>query len=123
MATMHPSDRKKQLIAQGALYRAEILVARENVEESLRPDSLARGMLNHAASTAVALFSNKTGAPAGRNLQSILPLVMSGISVVSKKTGLKPMLRGVLVAALTAGAAAFFARKEGTPAEEQDISA
>jgi hypothetical protein len=102
------ADRKKMLIAQGAVFRAEIMNAKEITHASLRPDSLAKGALNHIALAALAAIKGRSGPSiAGINLQSILPLLLSGISLLSKNSSLKPAMRGMLaVGAAGAGIAA-----------------
>ena len=42
-------ERKKQLIAQGALHRAEIMMAKDTVRTGLRPQALARGAAEQLA--------------------------------------------------------------------------
>ncbi|HJV86441.1 MAG TPA: hypothetical protein VJ698_13285 [Noviherbaspirillum sp.] len=118
---MNQADRKKQLIAQGAVHRAEFLFATQVTKESLRPESLARGVMHQVVLTAASMVSrrNLSGLP-GVNLQTVLPLVMTGISALSRRKGLR---RYVLLAGLAAGAAALYTRKkkEGHAATEQDF--
>jgi hypothetical protein len=111
---MNREDRKKQLIAQGAVYRAEVLLARQATEASLRPDSLARGILQQAAVMAIAMIRNRNvaGLP-GMNLQTLLPIVMGGISALSKrKSLLKTIVRGAAIAGTAAGVAAIVSKKK-----------
>ncbi|OWW20785.1 hypothetical protein [Noviherbaspirillum denitrificans] len=119
---MNRADRKKQLIAQGAVYRAEILLAKESAEASLRPDTLARSVLHQAAGALIGAFrgGNLGGLP-GMNLQTLLPLVMGGISALSRrKSLLGKVLRGVAVAGVAAGAAALVLRKRKAQPEPVD---
>jgi hypothetical protein len=107
------ADRKKQLIVQGAVYRAEIILAKEMTEASLRPDSLAKSILHQAALTAFSAFKNRggNGLP-GLNVQTLLPLVITGVSVLAKRKSLaKSVLRGVLLAGVAAGVVAFISKK------------
>ncbi|RZI44305.1 hypothetical protein EGT07_02450 [Herbaspirillum sp. HC18] len=111
---MNREDRKKQLIAQGAVYRAEVLLAREAAEASLRPDSIARSVLQQAAILAIAVIRNRNiaGLP-GLNLQTLLPLVMTGVSALSRhRSLLKTILRGAALAGTAAGVAALVAKKK-----------
>lgn len=117
---MNRQDRKKQLIAEGAVYRAEILLSKQSAEASLRPDTLARSVLHQAAAAAITAFRgrNIAGLP-GVNLQTLLPLVMGGISALSKrKTLLKTVLRGAVVAGTAAGVAALISRKKKSQPEQ-----
>lgn len=113
---MNRADRKKQLIAQGAIYRAEVILAKQAAEASLRPDSLGKAALQQIALTAFSLFRNrKFGGMPGLDLQTVLPIVMGGISALSKKKSLvKTAARGALFAGLAAGAVALLAKRKKT---------
>lgn len=118
---MNSADRKKQLIAQGAVYRAEVLHAKQMTHASLHPDSLARSALNQLAVIALSVFRNRIGAnPAGAGMQALLPLLFSAASALSgKKSLLKRVLRGTLIAGGAAAAAAFLIQKK-TPLQDPD---
>lgn len=121
---MNREDRKRQLIAQGAVYRAEILLARQSAEDSLRPDTLARSVLHQAAGALIGAFrrGNIGGLP-GVNLQTLLPIVMGAISALSKrKSLLKTVVRGAAVAGTAAGLVALVSRKK-KPKPEQTHAA
>ena len=122
---MNREDRKKQLIAQGAVYRAEVLLAKEFAEAGLRPDTLARSVLHQVAAAAIAAFRGGNGGVPGVNLHTLLPIVMGGISALSKrKSLLKIAVRGAAVAGTAAGVAAHVARwkKSKQARQEQDLS-
>lgn len=109
---MNREDRKKQLIAQGAVYRAEVLLAKDSAEASLRPDTLARSVLHQVAIAALAAIRGGGGLP-GMNVQTLLPIVMGGISALSKrKSLLKTVARGAAVAGAAAGVVALVSRKK-----------
>lgn len=119
---MNRQDRKRQLIAQGAVYRAEILLAKQAAEDSLRPDTLARSVLHQAAAALIAAFrsGNIAGLP-GMNLQTVLPIVMGGISALSKrKSLLKAVVRGTAVAGAAAGIVALVARRKKAKLQAAD---
>ncbi|HYD94761.1 MAG TPA: hypothetical protein VEC01_05500 [Noviherbaspirillum sp.] len=105
---MNREDRKKQLIAQGAVYRAEVLLATEEAKNSLRPDSLARSALQQAALFAVTLFRSRgmAGVP-GINLKTLLPLVATSVSALAQRKSLLRTLLGGGAVAAAAGVAAF----------------
>ncbi|MGH8807189.1 MAG: hypothetical protein ACREX0_04845 [Noviherbaspirillum sp.] len=110
---MNRADRKKQLIAQGALHRAEIVLAQRTTQASLHPDSLARSALRHLAFTAWSAFrkGNIGGLPV--DLPTLLPLVMSGISALSKtKPVVKKIVFGTAIACAATSAAVMFSRKK-----------
>lgn len=111
---MNRQDRKKQLIAEGAVYRAEVLLAKQAAEDSLRPDTLARSMLHQVTAAAISAFrgGSVAGLP-GVNLQTLLPIVMGGISALSKRKSLvKTLVRGAAVAGTAAGVVALVSRKK-----------
>jgi hypothetical protein len=121
---MNREDRKRQLIAQGAVYRAEILLAKQAAEDSLRPDTLARSVLHQAAGALIGAFRNgNIGGLPGVNLQTLLPIVMGTISALSKrKSLLKTVVRGAAVAGTVAGLVALVSRKKKTTPEHPDAA-
>lgn len=121
---MNREDRKRQLIAQGAVYRAEILLARHAAEDSLRPDTLARSVMHQAAGALIgAIRSGNIGGLPGVNLQTILPIVMGAISALSKrKSLLKTIVRGAAVAGTAAGVVALVSRKKRPKPEQADAA-
>lgn len=107
------SDRKKQLIAQGAIYRAEAMLAKQAVQESLKPEAMAKSALHQAMLIGMAALNarNIAGLP-GINLQRILPLLMGGVSALSQNKPLvKTVLRGAAVAGSVAGLVRLFMKK------------
>lgn len=117
---MNRSDRKKQLIAQGALYRAEVMLATHIARDSLRPDSLARSALHQAALIGLSALKrrNIAGLP-GLNLQNMLPLAMTALSSLSQRKGVvRAILRGALIAGTVAGAVRLFSRSKRAPADD-----
>jgi ribosomal protein S14 len=94
-------QRKRQLIAQGAVYRAQLMLARQEFREEWHADSL----LKRAGSVL------RTATGSGR-LRMLLPLLASGVSALSGKPQLKRLLRnGVIAASMAASVHAFFQRK------------
>lgn len=103
-------QRKAQLVAQGAAYRAGISAAQHAVKADLSVDELAKSALSHVASAAYAAFKSRTGI-AGVNLQTLLPLVIGGVSALSKRSLLRPVMRAALVLGAVATAVAVVAKK------------
>lgn len=116
---MKPADRKKQLIAEGRLYRAELMIAKETVRAGLQPEALARNALTRLAVLAITAFRQRNGAlPAGLNVPALLPLVISGVSALARK---KPWWKGALIAGAVAGTVALIAKtKQAAPERQQD---
>jgi len=98
--------RKKELIVQGALYRADLSLATKSVRANLNTESLATNLITEIAMAAFSALKSRTGLKV-TNLQTVLPLVLSGVSLLSKKAVIRPILRGVAIAASVAGIAAF----------------
>ena len=119
---MNREDRKRQLIAQGAIYRAEIMLAKQAAEDSLRPDTLVRSVLYQATSALLgALRGGNIGGLPGVNLQTLLPIVMGAISALSKrKSLLKTIVRGAAVAGTIAGLVALVSKKKKVKPEPMD---
>jgi hypothetical protein len=93
------ADQKKRLLAQCAAYRSGIGQARSVVQANLGAETLAKTaftQLTHSAQAAFSNFSpllqlkNLTGA----NVQALLPLVVSGVSLLARRSLIKPILRG-----------------------------
>ena len=106
-------ERKKHLIAEGALYRSRFHYSKDVVAANLHAESLAKAAVNHLMATAYTAFAGSGGLK-GLNLQSILPLLISGVSILSKRSLIKPLFRGVLVIA-TLGVTAKLLLKKRKP--------
>lgn len=104
------AQHKAQLVAQGAAYRSSIRAAQHAIRADLSVDALTRSAISHVASTAFAAFKSRTGI-AGVNVQTLLPLVIGGVSALSKRSLLKPVLRVTLLLGAAAGALALVAKK------------
>jgi len=105
---MNRLDRKKQLIAQGAVYRAEAMQAKRHLRDGPQPDALARGALGRAAGAAQTLLRHRG------TVQTLLPLLMAGASALTKKGTLPKSLRGTLAVGAVAAAFSFIRRFKKT---------
>lgn len=120
---MNQEERKKQLIAQGSLHRAEIVMAKDTVRTGLSPQALARGVTEQLAMSVYSAFQRKgnTGLSIGR-LQAALPLLITAGSVLmkftSRKSVLETLLRTILAAGVTAAVTAALSRKKRRDAGE-----
>lgn len=84
--------RKQDLVAQGALLRSGLSSAQKVVKERLAAESLIRSTISQVAMAAFAVFKSRTGLT-GAGLPTILPLLIGGVSALSRKALLKPVLR------------------------------
>lgn len=109
---MNAAERKKHLIAQGAIYRAEVMLSKQALQASLQPDALARGALQQLTLGVMSVLGKRGGIPR-LDLQTVLPIAITALGALSKSKGmLKTLLRGVIVAGATAGAVALLSRRK-----------
>ena len=94
--------RKRQLIAEGELYRVSIVHARANVGHALRPETMLQGVI-HTVSGFAGHRVESLLAPGGFRLQSLMPYAMTALSFIGRKKLVKPALALVAVAAVAAG--------------------
>jgi hypothetical protein len=113
------AQHKAQLVAQGAAYRSSIRAAQHAIRADLSVNELTRSVLSHVASTAYAAFKSRTGI-AGVNLQTLLPLVIGGVSALSRRSLLKPVLRVALLLGAAAAALALVAKKKKANQKRRD---
>lgn len=121
---MNRADRKKYLIAQGAVYRAEIMLAKQDVQAVLQSQSLARSTLQQVARFAFSFIGNKSNAGLpGISLQTVLPLLTAAAAALTKrKPFFKTILRSTLMAAGAAGIAALIAKMKKSESESSDTT-
>lgn len=116
---MNRADRKKLLIAQGAVYRADACIARQAVRDGLQLRSLGAGALRQLARMSFALPGGGKGDPDTKRtlLLSLLPLLGGVMPALSRwKPAPRILLRGALLAAAAAGVAAAIIRQKNARA-------
>ncbi len=114
---MNLSDRKKQLIAQGAVYRAEALHAKLAAQGGLRAGPLLQGAAGRLAAGALTLYRNRAAARLlGAGMSKGLPLLASGIGLLAGGGRWKRGLRLALAAGGLAAAVRFIARRKPSTA-------
>jgi len=118
-------ERKRRLLAEGALFRIGIMEARSTVRANLNAESLAKGALNRIVGAVSSTFSGAFSAKGGGNLQSLSPLLIGGISLLSKRYLRKPLFYGSVISA-GAAFAYYLTRKQdrarNTEADEVEAS-
>lgn len=109
------AQRKKVLVAQGAMYRLGLVESKNALQANLQPDVLAKSALNSfvtTASTALGHGFNLRNL-SGANLQAILPVAISVVSLLAKRKALiKPLLIGAIALAAAIGIARLVSKKK-----------
>jgi hypothetical protein len=106
--TKHASElsaaiRKKKLLADGALHRANIIVARADIAAGARPGVLTKDVLSHLTESAkVLLLTSLRGVIA--NPGKLSPLLLPGLSLLAKSSIRKPLMCAGLAGGAVAGA-------------------
>lgn len=88
---MTTAAQKEKLIADGALYRVELVRAKVHVTHSLRPDALLNGLLTQVLGLATGRVE-QLFAPGGIRMQAVMPYVLAGFSLIARKKMIKPAL-------------------------------
>jgi hypothetical protein len=113
-AELTTAQRKKLLIAQGVMYRAGLTEAKNAVRANLQTDVLVKGSLSSLVTAASGALGHGFSLRNFReaNFQTLLPLLISGVSLLVKKRSLIQPLSAVAVALTTAAAIAGFMFKK-----------
>jgi hypothetical protein len=111
------AQRKQRLQQQCQAYRAGIGQSRNVVRNNLGVESIAK--------TALGLFSQRAQSAlhqatdlfdlthlSGAKLKSVLPVLVSAYSLLSRRAVLKPVLRGALVVGVAGAAVYLYARRK-----------
>ena len=96
------AERKKKLLADGALHRANILIARADISAGAQPGALTREAIGQFSTTAKTLLM-ETARNAIANPARLSPLLMTGLSLLSKKAIRKPLIYASLAGGAIAG--------------------
>lgn len=116
------AERKKRLLADGALHRANILIARADISAGAQPAALTKDAIAHFSTTAKTLLL-ETARGALSNPAKLSPLLMTGVSLLSKKAIRKPLIYAGVAGGAIAGViylSKFFRSGTAEPAESAD---
>lgn len=91
-------ERKRRLLAEGALLRIGLMEGRDTVRANLDAQSLARGALSRLAG-AVASMAGGGFFGRGGSMQSLSSLLIGGISLLPRRYVRKPLLYGSIISA------------------------
>jgi len=113
--------RKKELIALGAMHRAELVLDREAIRAAAQPQVLGRSTLQYVAAHLLGAVQTRTGLDLSRfDTATVLPLLATGASLLGGRASLlKLLMRAGPAAAVAAGAVALYRRrgKRSAPGE------
>lgn len=117
------AQKKIRLLQECDAYRVGIGRSRRVVSAHLGPKEIAKtaiGLVSTRAQTAFANFSDMFdfNSLTAAKLQRLLPLVVSGVSLLAKGTVLRSLLRGAAVAGVGATAIYFATRKKKKVSQE-----
>ncbi|GGI55010.1 hypothetical protein [Oxalicibacterium solurbis] len=110
------AEQKERLILQCRAYRIAVGNAKSVVRANMGPDAIAKtavGMVSARAQSALANFSDLLDfrSLSGAKLQKLLPLVISGVSLLSRRSLWKPVLRGAAVVGAAGAGLYLFSRR------------
>lgn len=107
------SDRKKNLIAQGASFRAGVVMSRMDVQKNLHPQQMAKNAINQLSGNSLDAIQSiyNSGALSSDNLKILLPVLTAGISFIANEALIRRFLGKAVVAGLLA-ATVFVAYKK-----------
>ena len=112
------TQRKEKLIREGASYRALVRGSRDVVSHNLHAEILARNVFSLVTSSAYSAIGNLLNLK-GANLQTLLPVVISGASLIMKARLLRPLLRAAVIVGTVGGAGYFLFRRKENLIDEQ----
>lgn len=114
------AQRKRMLVIQGALYRSGISSAADSVRANLQVEVLARNVISHVAASATAGLGNALSLQSLKNgnLQKLLPLAVSGVSLLMKRSSFKSGIGGALLVAAITAIATFALKKKNSQPDE-----
>ncbi|MDP5007867.1 MAG: hypothetical protein NWQ13_02455 [Glaciimonas sp.] len=98
------AERKLQLLQEGATFRAEMINCRDVVRSSMSTRSWSKNLLGRAAGVAFSLIKQPSAKAVG--IQTLVPLLATGASLLSKRSRKSLVIGSALLAAI--GAATYF---------------
>lgn len=120
LAEQHRSraERKRYLLEEGAIFRAEIIACRGVVRSRMSSGSISKNLFGRIAGMAYSMASKQSNLFSASRLQSLAPLLVTGVTLLSKRYVRKSLIVGsVVVAGL--GAAAYFSSKNNKAAGDE----
>ncbi|EGF31376.1 hypothetical protein IMCC9480_15 [Oxalobacteraceae bacterium IMCC9480] len=119
-AVLTPAQRKEKLIREGANFRVGMRSSIELVGNNLQTDTLARSIITQLTGTAYSALGSLLRVK-GANLQTLLPIVASGVSFALKARLLRPLLRTTAGVGAVGAGAYFLFRRDGRAAGDESL--
>ena len=112
------AERKRRLLQEGALFRAEMVRCRDVVKSNMNGGSLTKGLFGRVAGMAYSLVAKHPGLFSASRLQSLAPLLVTGVSLLSKRSLRKSLVVGsILIAAV--GAANYLSGRKNKAVDQE----
>jgi drug/metabolite transporter (DMT)-like permease len=112
------AERKLRLLQEGAAFRAEMIRCRDIVRSSMNGGALTKNLFGRVAGIAYSMIAKHPGLFKASRLQSLAPLLVTGVSLLSKRSLRKSLVVGsVLIAAV--GAATYFSGRNNKAVDEE----
>lgn len=121
------AQRKERLLLQCRAYRSGIGRARNTVRAHLGADEIAKtaiGLVSARAQSALANFSDLLDFRnmSSAKLQRLLPLIVSGVSLLARRSLWRPILKGAAVAGTAAATVYFLSRKKAKKTDDKHVA-
>lgn len=112
------AERKQMLLQEGAAFRAQMVISRDIVRHNLSAKSLTTHLMTRVTGMASSIFSKSANIKTS-NLPALIPLLVTGISLVSRRYGRKPLLLGGAVIAAIGAAICVSSKKSNTTPDSE----
>ena len=119
---MTREQRRRKLLAEGALYRFGIIEARAQVHANLNAPSLAKSVMGKISGLLGTGLGGLFSGAGSSTLQSLSPLLVSGLSMLSRRYLRKPLLYYGIIGAGVA-LARYLVRKTDTASAAKETPA
>ncbi|PUA17945.1 hypothetical protein [Glaciimonas sp. PCH181] len=112
------AERKRYLLEEGAIFRAEIIACRGIVRSRMTGGSLSKNLFGRFANIAYSIASKQSGLFSAARLKSLAPILVTGVSLLSKRYIRKSLIVGsVLIAGI--GAVTYLSNRNNKAADEE----
>jgi hypothetical protein len=113
------AERKRQLLQEGAVFRAEMIRCRDVVSSNMNGGSLTQSLFGRVAGMVYSTIAKHPGLFNASRLQSLAPLLVTGVSLLSKRALRKSLIVGsILIGAV--GAATYFSSRNNKAVDEEE---